>query len=265
MSQRFDVYVPRASWLHRLDPRTKLWAVVLAGAVGLLFKQIAVLAGLLLLAHAILLSARVPAERLRKLWLGLGPLLIAILILQPLFFPGSGPDLARMGPLRLTVTGLLEGVSFALRAAALAFVVTVLLVSTEPTNLVRGLVKLGLPYPWGLTVGLALHYLPTTAHLFVTVREAQQARGWDAGRGHFLERARAQVPILVATIIAALRLSDQLGLALAARGLGYPVQRTTWREIHFSRADWLAAGLVTLAFGALLALRYGLGFGAEPW
>jgi energy-coupling factor transport system permease protein len=265
MSQRFDVYLPHNSWLHRLDPRAKLWAVVLAGAVGLMFKQIAVLLGLLLLAQLALLSARVPADRLRWLWLRLAPLLIVILILQPLFVPGPGPDLLRLGPIRLTAAGLLEGVSFALRAAALAFVAAVLLTSTEPTNLVRGLVKLGLPYPWGLTVGLALHYLPTTYHLFVTVREAQQARGWIVNRGNFVKQARAHVPILVATIIAALRLSDQLGLALAARGLGYPVPRTTLHDVEFRTADWLVVGLVTLAFGALLIVRYGLGFGAEPW
>lgn len=265
MSQVFDVYLPGASWLHRLDPRAKLWMVLLAGLVGLLFQQIGVLAGLLLLTQGALLSAGAPWERMRWLWARLLPLLALILILQPLFAPGPGPDLLRLGPLRLTVAGLLAGLSFALRAASLTFVAAGLLLTTEPSELVQGLVKLGLPYPWGLTVGLAIRYLPTTYGLFVAVREAQEARGWILDRGNVIRRARAYVPILVATIISALRLSDQLGLALAARGLGYPARRTTWREIHFSGADWLAVGLATLAFGGMLALRYGLGFGAAPW
>lgn len=265
MSQPLDLYLPRDSWLHRLDPRTKLWAVLLAGVAGLMFRQIGALVGLLLLAHLALLSAKIPADRIRWLWTRLAPLLVMILILQPLFAPGPGPDLLRLGPLRLTVDGLLEGVSFALRAAALAFVAAVLLLTTEPTQLVQGLVKLGLPYPWGLTVGLAIRYLPTTYGLFVTVSEAQQARGWIVGQGNLFQRARSYLPILVATIIGALRLSDNLGLALAARGLGYPTQRTTLHELHFSGTDWLAVVLATLVFTGLLALRYGLGFGAEPW
>lgn len=265
MSQRFDLYLPRDSWLHRLDPRAKLWAVLLASAVGLMFQQIAVLAALLLLAHLALLSAQIPADRIRWLWVRLLPLLVMILILQPLFVPGPGPDLFSLGPIRITVAGILVGVSFALRMAALAFAAATLLLTTEPAALVQGLVRLGLPYPWGLTVDLAIRYLPTTYGLFVTVGEAQQARGWIVGRGSFVHRARSYLPILVATIIAALRLSDNLGLALAARGLGYPAHRTVLHDIHFTPGDWLAVGLVTVSFGGLVALRYGLGFGAVPW
>ena len=265
MSQRFELYLARDSWLHRLDPRAKLWAVLLAGSVGLMYKQIGVLAGLLILAHLVLLSARIPADRIRWLWTRLAPLLVMILVLQPIFTPGPGPDLLRLGPLRVTVSGILGGVSFALRAAALAFVAAVLLLTTDPTQLVQGLVKVGLPYPWGLTVGLAVHYLPTTYGLFVTAGEAQQARGWIVGRGSFVRQARSYVPILVATIIAALRLSDNLGLALAARGLGYPARRTVLHDVVFRRADWLAVVLATVLFIGLVVLRYGLGFGAEPW
>jgi energy-coupling factor transport system permease protein len=265
MSQFFDLYAPGDSWLHRLDPRAKLWAVLLAGAVGLMFKQIGALLALLLVAHLALLSARVPGERIRRLWTGLAPLLVVILLLQPFFSPGPGPDIIRLGPLRLTVDGLLVGLSFALRAAALAFVVAVLLLTTNPNRLVQGLVKLGLPYPWGLTAGLAIRYLPTTFGLFAAVSEAQQARGWIVGQGNLLQRARSYIPILVATIIAALRLSDNLGLALAARGLGYTTQRTVLHDIHFRPVDWLAVGVVTIVFGGLVAWRYVVGFGTQPW
>jgi energy-coupling factor transport system permease protein len=265
MSQSFDFYLPRDSWLHRLDPRAKLWAILLAGLAGFLFRQIGVLAGLLILTHLILLSARIPASRLGWLWSRLAPLLLMILILQPLFVPGPGPDLFRLGPARLTIAGLLIGMSYALRAATLAFVTAVLLLTTEPTRLVQGLAKLGLPYPWGLTVGLAIHYLPATYGLFVTISEAQQARGWIVGQGNIMRRARSYLPILVATIIGALRLSDNLGLALAARGLGYPARRTALHDVHFSWRDGLAVILVTAVFAGLAVLRYGVGFGAKPW
>ncbi len=265
MSGRFDLYLAGDSWLHRLDPRAKLWLVLLAGIVGVLFRHVVILASLLSVAHLLLLSARIPARRLGLLWIRLAPLLIMILILQPLFAPGPGPDLFHLGPLRLTVAGILEGTSFALRMAALAFTAAAMLMTTEPTALVQGLVKLGLPYAWGLTVDLAIRYLPTTYGLFLTIHEAQQARGWIVNRGNLFRRARAYVPILVATIIAALRLSDNLGLALAARGLDYPAQRTVRHDIEFSKSDWLAVALVALLFGGLLLLRYGWGFGAEPW
>ena len=265
MSQRFALYLPRDSWLHRLDPRTKLWAVLLAGVTCFLFRNVALLAGLLLLAHLALFLARIPPERLRWLWARLLPLLAMIVVLQPFFAPGAGPDLLRLGPLHLTVAGLLDGLSYALRAATLAFVAAVLLLTTDINRLVQGLVKLGLPYSWGLTVGLAIRYLPTAYGLFVSIGEAQQARGWIVGQGGFMRRARSYVPILVATIIASLRLSDSLGMALAARGLGYPARRTVLHDLAFTAVDWLAALAATILFAALLAVRYGLAFGGQAW
>ena len=265
MSQRFELYLAGDSWLHRLDPRTKLALVLAAAVLGLLFKSILVLAGLLLLAHLALFSARVPAGTIGQLWLRLLPLLVMILVLQPLFSSGTGPELLRVGPVRITLDGVLDGASFALRMAALAFSAAVLLVTTESTDLVQGLVRLGLPYPWGLTVDLAIRYLPTTYNLFLTVREAQQARGWIVSRGNLFRRAQAHVPILVATIIAALRLGDNLGLALAARGLGYPARRTTLYALHFGARDWLVVILACVAFLAALILRFGYGLGRAPW
>jgi energy-coupling factor transport system permease protein len=265
MSRGFDLYLPRDSWLHRLDPRAKLWAVLLAGTVGLAYRQVAVLACLLILSHIVLLSASIPLGRIGWLWRRLAPLLVMILILQPFFAPGPGPDLFSLGPVRLTVHGILEGVSFALRAATLAFVAATLLLTTDPNELVQGLAKLGLPYSWGLTVGLALRYLPTTYGLYVTINEAQQARGWIVGRGNLVQRGRSYLPILVATIIAALRLSDGLALALAARGLEYPAKRTALHDIRMRPADWFAMAFATLLFAGLMLLRYGLGFGAAPW
>ncbi len=260
-----NLYLARDSWLHRMDPRAKLWAVLLAGIAGLMFRNIAMLAGLIVATQVLLLSAQIPSTRLRRLWAGIAPLLVMILILQPFFSPGPGPDLIRLGPLRLTVAGLLDGASFALRAAALAFVAAILFLTTEPTKLVRGLVKLGLPYSWGLTVALAIRYLPTTYSLHVMVSEAQQARGWVVGQGSFVTRVRSYLPIFVATIIATLRQSDFLGLALAARGLGFPRRRTTLHDIHFMPGDWLMVALVSVAFAGLVLLRYVAGLGGAPW
>lgn len=265
MSQSFEVYLARPSWLHRLDPRAKLCAVVLAGAAALFFRQIAVLAALLILAHLALVLAQIPAGRLRWLWARLAPLLIVILLLQPLFTPGPGPALLQLGPVRVTAGGILVGISYALRAAALTFLSALLLLTTRSSDLVQGLVALGLPYTWGLAVGLSMRYLSTIYHLFLTVRDAQEARGLILSRGNFVQRARAHVPILVATIIAALRLGDNLGLALAARGLGYPAQRTTLYSLRFGTRDWLVVILAGLAFATAMTVRFGYGFGAAPW
>jgi energy-coupling factor transport system permease protein len=114
------------------------------------------------------------------------------------------------------------------------------------------MVKLGLPYNLGMTIGLALNYLGTVGDLYTTVSDAQQARGWDLSQRGLIKRARAAVPTLIAVIIASLRLSDTLALGLAARGFGLARPRTIYHDICMTRFDWATAALITLAFAALL-------------
>jgi energy-coupling factor transport system permease protein len=263
---QFDLYVPRDSWLHRLDPRAKLWLATVGLGLGLLSDAPAALAALLIGFHLILLSARIPPERLGWLWKRMLPLTVLILILQPFFSSGTGDRvLWQLGPLRWTVVGVLTAAGFALRVNGMAFAAATLLFTTDPTALVRGLVKLGLPYAWGLTVSLALRYLPTTYGLYQSIYEAQQARAWDPARGGLLRRIRSYLPMLVAVMIAALRMADNLGMALAARGFGATYgsadsspavrgARTTLRDIRFGPPDWAvtAAGAAVLV-AALVA------------
>jgi energy-coupling factor transport system permease protein len=178
-------------------------------------------------------------------------------LLWPLFYPSGEPVLLDWRVIRITVPSLMEGLSNALRVIDLAFAALVLLVSTDQTRLVQGLVRLGLPYEWGLGLAIGLRYLPLLHGTYRTIKDAQRARGWSPNRGSPLRRARAHLPALVALVIAALRLSDALTLALAARGFQPGEARTTRRPLQLRAADWYT--LATLGF--LLAAGAGLRFG----
>ncbi|MGC9398285.1 MAG: energy-coupling factor transporter transmembrane component T family protein [Anaerolineae bacterium] len=259
MSLVFDLYVPGRSWLHRLDPRVKLWLTALGCGSAFLLRgwwmQGLFLIGLLLL----LRSASISWEKLGWIWRQMRLLVILILLLQPLFTPG-GRRLAALGPLVLSTGGVQRALLLALRALALSYLAGGLLFTTEQRGLVRGLVRLGVPYTWGLTLSLTLRFLPALSDLFNKVREAQAARGWVAEGGLF-RRARDYLPVLVAVVIGTLRMGDQLTLALAARGLGTVQRRTVWRELEMRPADrWVLIG-GTLGFLLLLFLGRVEGWG----
>jgi energy-coupling factor transport system permease protein len=243
-----------ASWLTRLDPRVKLWYALLVITLAMLSPNLGVLAGLLIASQVVLIAGRVPLAEVGRAWRLLGVLLAFILILQPVIAPGEGPALWTVGPVRITAFGLLTGARYALRMAAAAFAVMVLVTTTATPNLVRGLEKLGLPHNIGLTVGLALRYLGTVGALWESVGEAQQARGLDLAQRGMIKRIRAAVPTLVAVIIATLRLSDTLALGLAARGFGYPGTRTHWRDLQMTRFDWLALATISAISGLIATL-----------
>jgi len=260
VSTRFDLYVARRSWLHQLDPRTKLALVAVSFALLLPNSHLALLAGYLVAVHLLLWRASIPLDRVRWLWRQMWPLTLLILLLWPLFYPAGQPVLWAFWRVRITLPSLLQGLAAALRVDALAFAVFVLLVSTDQSRLVQGLVRLGMPFEWGLTLAIALRYLPLLYGVYGTITDAQRARGWTAEEGSVSTRLRAYVPTLVALVIAALRLSDTLTLALAARGFrpGYP--RTTYHSLQLRRADWWCLVGLGLVLTGVVGLRLALGW-----
>ncbi len=265
MSFAFDLYVDRPSWLHRLDPRTKLAFAILSSIVLLAFSQPFVSAVFLLGIHGILWSGKIPASRLRWAWQRMWPITFLILVLWPIFYPQGSEVLWQVWRVRITTQGLLQGLGTALRIDALAFAFLVLLFSTDQASLVRGLVKLGLPYEWGLTLAIALRYLPTLYGIYTAVSEAQQARGWVVGEGRFIQRVKSYLPILVAVIVGALRLADNLSMALSARGFQSGAKRTYLRELELSLADKVCLTLFAVSLIVFLVVRFRHSLGIHIW
>jgi len=261
MSFAFDLYVDRPSWLHRLDPRTKLGFVVWSSIVLLNVNSPFVSAVFLLGIHGILKSGKIPTSRLRWAWQRMWPITVLILVLWPIFYPQGDEVLWQVWRIRITTQGLWQGLGTALRVDALAFVFLVLLFSTDQTRLVRSLVKLGLPYEWGLTLAIALRYLPTLYGIYTAVSEAQQARGWVFGEGSFVRRLKSYLPILLAVIVTSLRLADNLSLALSARGFQSGAKRTYLRELKLGLADKVGLPLLAVSLIVFLIIRFRHGLG----
>ncbi len=253
MSIAVDLYVPAASWLHDLDPRVKLLGALAGSAAAFLLADPLVLLIGLAGVIGLLRLGRVPARHIGWALRGLLPLTILILLIQPWFVVG-GQEIITLGPARLTTDGLRAGLVIAIRANVLALLALMPLFTTRHDDIVRGLVQLGLPYAWGLTLTLALRYIPVAAGLYTTIQHAQEARGLDLRRGGLIGRVRQFVPILTALVIASIRLSDQLAMAMAVRGLNAG-PRTERRTLVMARADWLAAALIGLGLAALIVLR----------
>ena len=160
----------------------------------------------------------------------------------------------------MTTGALQVGLATALRIAVVSFVFLLWIGTTDTRELVRGFVRLGLPFSWGMSLTIGLRFIPTFAGIFVTVSEAQQSRGLIL-HGNVFRRARQMIPIMVASLVSAFRASEQLAMTLESRGFGARRQRTVLRDLQMRPADWFALGLTVV--GALtlgyLALVHGFG------
>lgn len=242
------VYITGRSWLYQLDPRVKLWISALGIVFSIVVSDLWLLASLLIVAHIILAGGRIPLTRIGEIWRSILPVLILIMILQPLMVPGEGAILWSWGLIRLTESGLVVGLRYVLRVAGAAFMALIPILTTPLPMLVYAMHRLGLPYTWALMIGLALRYLTTLGELYTTISQAQETRGWDLSNGGLIKRLRAAVPTLIAMIIASLRLSDSLAIGLAARGFGLEYPRTSWQQIQMQPSDWMIWAISSVLF-----------------
>lgn len=256
-----EVYVPGRSWLHQLDPRVKLALVALGSVVLFFWLSIPLLVGAIVLIHVVLVTAGYPWRRLLGVWRAIALLLVLIVLIWPVF-DRAGETIVEIGPLDITDEGILRGLANAARIAAINFIFILWIGTTDARELVRGFVRLGLPFRWGMALTIGLRFIPTFAGTWGMVSDAQQARGLVL-RGWWLRRARGMLPILVAALISALRTSEQLAMTLESRGFGASRQRTVLRDIHMRPMDWLVLSLTVLGTTLLLWLTFANGFGRD--
>jgi energy-coupling factor transport system permease protein len=264
MSLAYDLYQPGRSALHRADPRAKLLAVICASGCLLATQNLWLIVLALAAIHGLLLAAGIRRERVAWVWRMTLPTVALIAVLWALLNPAQEGCLISWWFVRLSAFNVAQGLAIGLRIAALAFVVLGWLFTTDQSALVLGLVALGLPYAWGLTIAMALRYLPTMAGVFRTISEAQQARALDLTQGGPFRRARAYIPITVAMLITALRTAQHLSYALESRALGALPQRTYLHQLRFRPLDAAYTATIALLTAAFVWARLAHGLGAHP-
>ncbi|HEY8425482.1 MAG TPA: energy-coupling factor transporter transmembrane component T [Limnochordales bacterium] len=244
-------YVPGDSFLHRLDPRTKIGLVT--GFIVLMFVVetwwgYGVGVGLVALGLA--------AGRLSPRWVlrGLRPIVMLIAISAVLnAFWTEGRTLWQWGPLRLTAEGVERAGMMGLRLVLLVAGASLLTLTTSPIDLTDAIERLLTPFrrigvpahELAMMMSIALRFVPTLVEEAERIMKAQMARGAAFDRGSLVARARALVPLLVPLFVSAFRRADELALAMEARCYRGGEGRTRLRQLHMQRRDW--ATLVTFA------------------
>jgi len=259
-------YVPGASFLHRLDPRSKfclcsslmLTSFAFSDPIYLLF----VLVVVVLVGHAAGL-----ADELMSKARPLAPVVIMSFVLWTLFYESSlfgGSELSEVlfsfGPIAIVKKGLLYGLAMPIRVLILILVPMMYFMMTKVHDIVLFITKVGMDYRWAFTFGLSMKLVSVLGEAFTTIRQAQAARGLETERGWLVRRIRANGPVLVPFIVKIMDLSDKLGMAMAIRGMGYGDRRTFYRDIRMRGVDYLTVVLSLLIMaGAVILRANGLG------
>ena len=244
-------YFPGNSLLHRLDPRTKILAVVLYIVALFLAKHFFTYAIMFcVLALSIALS-HVP---LKSLFRGMKPvvfILIFTAVLNLFYTPGEHV-LFHFWILTVTMEGVVNAFFMVIRILMLIAGTFLLTYTTSPILLTDGLESLLGPLK---KIKVPVHELS----MMDKIMSAQRARGADFESGNLLQRAKALIPLLVPLFISAFRRADELAVAMECRCYHGGEGRTRLRQLRYAARDW-----AVLAFFLAVALlvwvlgRFGL-------
>ena len=252
-------YFPGNSVVHRLDPRTKLIALIVY--IVALFTADSWLAygiAFAFLAVSIAVS-KIPVKAIVR---GMKPLVVVLIFtgILNLFFTGGETVLVTVWKITITVEGLIRAIFMVTRILMLISATFLLTYTTSPISLTDGLEsllnplkKLRLPvHELSMMMCIALRFIPTLIEETDKIISAQKARGADFETGSIMKRLKALVPILVPLFISAFRRADELATAMECRCYHGGDGRTKMKLLRLKYADYSTFAL--LAF--LLAVQF---------
>jgi len=242
-------YIAANSPIHRLDPRLKMvtaTAVMVLPFIAPSTASQVVLAAFVLTVSLLSLVPKRPLLRTLQtvFWIG-----CFMFVYQAFTTPGE--PVIHWRQVTATWAGLSSGASQVYRLCLLVITAALLTYTTSPSQLTHGLESLlsplsqiGLPVrELALVMTIALRFVPTMALEISKIQKAQRIRGIDPA-GNPVKRLQSWVPMFVPIFVSAFRRADQLALAMEARGFRSARQRTRLNQLHISRSDYIATGIV---------------------
>ena len=253
-------YIPGNSIIHRLDPRSKLVAMILLIIIAF-WANNPITNLILFVATAIFVAlSEVPLSFFIK---GLRSMffLIAFTTLFQLFFISGGQVLFEMGFIKITSYGIEQAGIIFCRFVLIIFFSTLLTLTTMPLSLATAvesllgpLKRLKVPvHEIGLMLSMSLRFVPTLMDDTIRIMNAQKARGVDFGEGNVIQKVKAMIPILIPLFATSLKRADSLATAMEARGYQGGNGRSQYRQLNWMNRDSIAL-LFVCVLGAILFL-----------
>lgn len=178
MSEIFQ-YVDGSSFVHKLNPLTKILFCAFIIITGILTGDPLILLALLALPLIGLLSSGMVKEIREQL--KMLSVIFLFLIIVTVLTVRSGIPYAISGFTVFTYDGFMLGIVISLRLAAMFFSFMLLVNTTRPSDLVNTLVsRMYFPMDYALMLMITLRFIPTLQIEARKIREAQAVRGFNA-------------------------------------------------------------------------------------
>ena len=253
-------YIPGESFIHKLDPRTKILItflfIISLFIVDKFVGYIFVVAFLALVVYVAKISPR-------YLYKGLKPvfLLIALTAILNIFMLREGRLLFQLGFIKIYESGIKTALFMAIRLILLIMGTSVLTLTTSPIELTDGIERLLRPigkeiaHELAMMMTIALRFIPTLVEELNKIKMAQTARGADFDNGNLMHKAKAMIPLLVPLFISSFRRADELAMAMEARCYRGDVNRTKMHPLVYTKKDYVTMAILVALVVVVLLIR----------
>jgi energy-coupling factor transport system permease protein len=249
-------YIPADSFLHRLDPRTKLLTLIAISIAA--FATISPFRTAILFAFVVGLAVAAGIGRpFSRSLLYLLPLFVFIIVINA-FFPevswGQVYFSAQIGPFAPEIThgGLLFAAAMGIRVLAIGGVSFLFVMTTSYTDFVASLRASRLPPVIAFSLGYALKSMTALAEDLGNVMDAQRSRGLEFDRGTLIKNREKLMALGVPMTVAVMNRARYVTEAMQSRGFGSVPRPTCYRPPHPGRGDLLLLILLAIVcFGTV--------------
>ena len=254
-------YYPADSVIHKLDPRTKLFATLLFIISVFSFDGIVGFIVMTAFLFGVIALSKVPLSFMLR---GLKAIMI-LLVIAGLFnlFLTPGQVLWSIWKIHITREGLRNAVLMTIRMVYLIMGSSVMTLTTTPNQLTDGLEKALKPlqkinvpvHEIAMMMSIALRFIPILIEETDKIMKTQMARGADFETGGLVKKAKNMVPLLVPLFVSAFRRANDLALAMEARCYVGGEGRTKMIPLVYHKVDRLAYVVVIAYFVLLMVIK----------
>ncbi|WP_308150219.1 energy-coupling factor transporter transmembrane component T [Spiroplasma sp. AdecLV25b] len=260
MKISFGRYLPLNSIVHRVDPRIKL-VVLICLIVSIFFHT--GFEGYAIIGVAVLtifFCAKLPFLMLFRL---MRPILFMTIILFMIncFLAGSSPEVGMIwhwGAIKLSYKAIFVSLYTGVRIYLMILITTILTTTTQPLDLTLALEDIMMPlkvikFPVhiiSMIISIALRSIPTLLDEAGRILKAQASRGVDLKNGHFKEKVKSLVSLIIPLLVSSFQKAEDLAYAMDSRGYDPQGKRTRFRQYHIDFKDicFFILGVGILAF-----------------
>lgn len=262
-------YIPGNSFIHKLDPRTKILLMILLMVtifwnVGE-FLRFPVYIILTILIYVLL---RISSIKVKTILKSLKPMLFMMffLFIINMFVYQEGYPLFTIPVVGFTLylEAITQTLFIIIRLALMLAVTTILTTTTKPLDMTYGLEWYMSPlkvikfpaHEIAMTISIALRFIPTILEETQRIIKAQKSRGVDLEEGTLKEKINAIISLLIPLLISSFQRSEELSDAMEARGYDPSAKRTRYRILKYSLLDLfsLIGGIFVLVIVILLGV-----------